>query len=110
MSFGASADTEWFPDENSGARSNSMATIRVTVDADGRIAIPNTRPGQTLEIDVVPVTGTNQDATGPIPEEERAAIKARVKRLAREIRAELPEPWRSADHGDLLYGDDGLPK
>lgn len=87
-----------------------MATYQLTVDPDGRVTIPDTRPGQRLEIAVVPVAGTDKDTTGPISEEERAAIEERVKRLAREIRSELPEPWRSADHGDLLYGEDGLPK
>lgn len=40
---------------------------------------------------------------------ERAAVVAEIKRLAREIHAEMPKPWRSRDHGDLLYGNDGLP-
>lgn len=87
-----------------------MPTFQLTVDPDGRVAIPNTHPGQTVTIQVVPVPDTGDDVAGPIPEEERAAIKARVKQRAQKIRAELPEPWRSADHGDLLYGEDGLPK
>jgi hypothetical protein len=83
-----------------------MATYQLTVDPDGRVAIPDTRPGETITIQVSP----QSDLTGPIPEAERAAIKARVKRRARKIRAQLPEPWLSADHGDLLYGEDGLPR
>jgi hypothetical protein len=50
------------------------------------------------------------DRSGPIPEEDREAIKERILRRARKTRENLPEPWRSADHGDLLYGEDGLPK
>ena len=66
--------------------------------------------GEMISVQVAAVPTAGDNSTGPIPEEEREAIKARVKKLAREIRAELPEPWRSADHGDLLYGEDGLPK
>lgn len=83
-----------------------MQTFRVTVDVDGRVTIPDTRPGETITIQVSPPS----EPTGPIPEAERAAIVARVKRRAEKMRAQLPEPWLSADHGDLLYGDDGLPR
>ena len=38
---------------------------------------------------------------------ERAAP---ILALGREIAALLPEPWRSEDHGDLLYDDQGLPR
>lgn len=84
-----------------------MHTFQLTVGPDGRVEIPDTQPGETVTIYLAKSAEAN---AGPIPEEERAAIKARVMRLAREIRAELPEPWLSGDHGDLLYGDDGLPK
>jgi len=30
--------------------------------------------------------------------------------IGRETAPLFKEPWRSMDHGDLLYGDDGLPK
>jgi antitoxin VapB len=30
--------------------------------------------------------------------------------IGRETAPLFKEPWRSIDHGDLLYGDDGLPK
>ena len=33
----------------------------------------------------------------------------RLLTLGREIAAALPEPWRSADHADLLYDEHGLP-
>ncbi len=95
-----------------------MQTFRLTVGGDGRVEIPDTRPGQVVVIQMPPLpkapdreTEISDDATsGPIPESERAAIKERVLRRARQTREKLPEPWRSADHGDLLYGDDGLPK
>lgn len=86
--------------------------LQLTVDADGCVTIPGTQPGQTVSITIDHASDMTEqsDTAGPIPEEECAAIKARVKQRAQEIRKELPEPWLSADHGDLLYGDDGLPK
>lgn len=95
-----------------------MQTIHLTVGPDGRVEIPGTQPGQTVTIQIAHTPEaperrsreTTEGFEGPIPEEEREAIKARVMRRARKIREELPEPWLSSDHGDLLYGDDGLPK
>ncbi len=89
-----------------------MQTIQLTVEPDGPVVILGTRPGQTVTVHIADTTETTEqlNTAGPIPEEEWAAIKARVKRRARRIREQLPEPWLSSDHGDLLYGDDGLPK
>lgn len=95
-----------------------MQTFHLRVGQDGRVEIPDTHPGQIVTIQLAtaighteePATASEKDNTGPIPEEERAAIKERVMRRARTTREMLPEPWRSIDHGDLLYGDDGLPK
>lgn len=38
---------------------------------------------------------------------ERAA---RLLMIGRDCAAHLKEPYRTAEHGDLLYGEDGLPK
>lgn len=35
---------------------------------------------------------------------------ARILKIGRECAARLKEPYRSIDHGDLLYDDKGLPK
>lgn len=43
----------------------------------------------------------------PEEEEER---RARLDALIANLSARLPEPYRSLDHGDWLYGEDGLPK
>ena len=87
-------------------------TVQVKVDADGRVAIPGAKPGQTVTLKIIDLTETagRTDDIGPIPEDEWAATTARIKQRARRIREELPEPWLSSDHGDLLYDDDGLPK
>lgn len=93
-------------------RDTMADTVQVKVDADGRVAIPGARPGQTVTLKIVGLTEPTDhtDNIGPIPEDEWAAIEARVKQRARRIREELPEPWLSSNHGDLLYDEDGLPK
>lgn len=90
-----------------------MQTFRLTVGPDGRVAIPDTRPGQTVTVqvgqEVAPEAPARLTLATARTDAEREVVAAEIKRLARELRAELPEPWRSRDHGDLLYGDDGLP-
>ena len=83
-------------------------TMQPTVGPDGRVEVPGAEPGQTVAVEIADVMESPTD-TGPIPEKEWAAITARVKERAQRMREELPEPWLSSDHDDLLYGDDGLP-
>ena len=33
----------------------------------------------------------------------------RLVAIGRDCAARLPEPYRTADHGELLYADDGIP-
>lgn len=40
----------------------------------------------------------------------RAEKLARVQAISQECAALWVEPWKSQDHGDLLYDDQGLPK
>jgi antitoxin VapB len=42
--------------------------------------------------------------------EHAGGLADRLVRLGRDCAAHLREPFRSADHGDLLYDDKGLPK
>ena len=77
---------------------------------DGRVDIPDTRPGEIVTIQVAREVEARDEGTGPIPEEDREEIKKRNPRRAEQTRKNLPEPWRSADQGDLLYGDDRLPR
>ena len=86
-----------------------MQTWRLTVEPDGRVRIPDTRPGEVVVVQVsepVPVPQmTLMDAKTP---EEKAAIIERLRGLARELRAEYGDDLPSA-HADDLYGEDGLP-
>lgn len=91
-----------------------MQTFRLTVGPDGRVVIPDTGPGQTVTIQIAqapaPEAPERLSRATARTDAERTVVVAEIKRLARDLRAELPTPWRSRDHGDVLYGDDGLPK
>ena len=43
-------------------------------------------------------------------DKQREAYKARLLALGKEVAAQMKPPFSSTDHGDLLYGPDGLPK
>jgi antitoxin VapB len=40
----------------------------------------------------------------------KSDLADRLVRIGRDCAAHLREPFRSADHGDLLYDDKGLPR
>lgn len=44
--------------------------------------------------------------------QERATEQSteQILALGRQIAEGLPEPWRTMDHGELLYDDHGLPR
>lgn len=42
--------------------------------------------------------------------DDRQGMAERLMAIGRETAPLLKEPWRSGDHGDLLYDDRGLPK
>ena len=37
-------------------------------------------------------------------------LSARLMAIGRDCVARLKEPYRTIEHGELLYGDDGLPR
>ena len=37
-------------------------------------------------------------------------LAERLIEIGKKCASRLPEPWRSLDHGELLYGEDGLPR
>jgi hypothetical protein len=86
-----------------------MHTYTLTVDADGRVAIPDTRPGDTITIQVPAPPASREPltlATATTPEERAAviaAIRANARRLQELLKDELPIST------DDLYGEDGLP-
>lgn len=87
----------------------TMQTWRLTVGPDGQVTIPDTKPGETI---VVQVTEAEVAPSAPLMSartpEERAAIIERLRGLARELRAEYGDDLPSL-HANDLYGEDGLP-
>ncbi len=88
-----------------------MQTYHLIVDPEGRVTIPNARPGQAVTVQVEPQPATIVPdrltlATATTPE-ERAAVIAELKRIAHDLHEELRDtpPFTVED----LYGEDGLP-
>jgi hypothetical protein len=54
---------------------------------------------------------SSEKSTEPACErkEQTAGLADRLVGIGKDCAAHLEEPFRSADHGDLLYGKDGLP-
>ena len=88
-----------------------MQTFRLKVDDDGRVTIPDVHPGQIVTVQIPEVPEYLTLATART-DEERAAVIAEIRRLAREIRTEMGNPSEqlSLTHGDILYDENGLPK
>ena len=64
---------------------------------------------------------TGETLTGAVTEAVRERLERlrrgdapsladRLLAIGRDCATRLPEPYRSADHADLLYADDGLPR
>ena len=92
-----------------------MQTYRVTVGPDGQVKIPETRPGQTITIqvkhDAIP-TEYLARATART-EEERAAVAAAIRANAQMLREKVgisDDEAESLMRADMLYGEDGLPR
>lgn len=92
-----------------------MQIYRLTVGPDGRVTVPNTRPGQTVTVQVEPVPVHAEPeadsepltlATAKTPE-ERAEVIAEMKAIAQELRGLLKDDLPIST--DELYGEDGLP-
>lgn len=91
-----------------------MQTYRVTVGPDGQVTIPDTRPGDTITIQVEHGAEPPERLTLTTARtgEERDWVIAEIRRAARELRhaAGIGDDERlSITHGDLLHDENGLP-
>lgn len=85
-----------------------MQTYTLTVGPDGRVTIPNAQPGQTVTVQVDERRASEFLTLATArTDEEKAAVIAEIRRLARELRDELHDDL-PIDHAEL-YGEDGLP-
>ena len=56
------------------------------------------------------VTVALRERLNRIRQERRGGLAVRLQAIGRDCAAHLKEPFRSADHGDLLYDERGLPR
>lgn len=72
-----------------------------------------------LARDLANMTGESMSAAVAVALQERIdrlkqgsgrSMSGRLVAIGEDCAARLKEPYRSVDHGDLLYGDDGLPR
>lgn len=56
------------------------------------------------------VTEALRERLERVRKKEEAGMAERLLEIGRECASHLEEPWRSADHADLLYDENGLPK
>jgi antitoxin VapB len=62
--------------------------------------------GETL---TAAVTQSLRERLDRLRGDEPPHLAERLVAIGRDCAGRLPEPWRSAEHADLLYADDGLP-
>jgi antitoxin VapB len=56
------------------------------------------------------VTAALRDRLDRVRSGERAGLAERLIEIGRDCAAHLDEPYRSIDHGELLYDERGLPR
>lgn len=56
------------------------------------------------------VTESVRERLARVRGDEPPGLADRLLAIGRDVAVRLPEPYRSADHAELLYGDDGLPR
>jgi antitoxin VapB len=56
------------------------------------------------------VTESLRERLGRVQNKRSLALSERLLQIGRDCAPRLKEPFRSADHGDLLYDEKGLPK
>jgi len=56
------------------------------------------------------VTESLRERLKRVQNKQAARLSDRLLEIGRDCAAHLREPYRSADHGDLLYDEKGLPK
>ena len=66
--------------------------------------------GLTGETMTEAVTKSVQERLARLRQGKRNPLAERLLAIGRECALHLKEPYRSVDHGDLLYDENGLPK
>ncbi len=66
--------------------------------------------GLTGESMAAAVTVAVRERLDRMRRERESPLSERLLSIGKDCASRLKEPFRSADHGDLLYDDDGLPR
>lgn len=66
--------------------------------------------GETVTRAIIVSLRERLDRLERLPAGERAAKAARLHRISMDAAGRWVEPYRSTDHGDLLYDENGLPR
>jgi antitoxin VapB len=66
--------------------------------------------GLTGETLTTAVTVALRERLERLHQSKRGALSDRLLKIGKDCAAHLKEPFRSVDHGDLLYDERGLPK
>lgn len=64
----------------------------------------------TGESQTAAVTEAVRERLKRIRHERKGSLAERLLAIGKDCATHLKEPFRSIEHGDLLYGEDGLPK
>ena len=56
------------------------------------------------------VTEALRERLERVRREHKTGLAERLHAIGKDAAARMKEPWRSIDHGDLLYDERGLPK
>jgi antitoxin VapB len=56
------------------------------------------------------VTQAVRERLDRVRRQERQGLAERLLAIGKDCAARLPEPFRSGEHGDLLYDERGLPR
>jgi hypothetical protein len=83
-----------------------METMTLIVDPDGRVKIPGTQPGQVVTIRIEPAPVERPPLS---PEEHERFVQEQLAE-SRRFREQADPEWLNLDHGEWLYGPDGLPR
>ncbi|MBA2521310.1 MAG: hypothetical protein H0V24_16760 [Chloroflexia bacterium] len=86
-----------------------MKKTTVTAGPDGRIEIPGIRAGQTVTIHVEPESRDTSEVARLSSEEQERLVQEQLE-AGRRFREKADPEWLELDHGEWLYGPDGLPR
>jgi antitoxin VapB len=64
----------------------------------------------TGENQTVAITKAVRERLNRVRREKRKSLAERLVAIGKDCASRLKEPYKSSDHGDLLYDKDGLPR